>query len=313
MKLVILDAVTLGQDVDLSVFERFGEVHSYQKTAPDETAQRCREADIVITNKVVIDRRVMDACESLRLICVAATGMNNVDLAYAEQKGITVKNVAGYSTHSVVQHTFAMLFYLLEKLPFYDHYVQSGAWSDSGIFTSLAHPFWEVRGKRWGIVGLGTIGRAVADVAKAFGAEVCYTSTSGQNHVPDYPELPLPELLERCDIVSIHAPLNEKTANLIDKAALLRMKEGAILLNLGRGGIVDEAALAEVLSEKEIYAGLDVTEKEPLPADSPLFKAFETGRLLVTPHIAWTSIEARKKLLAGIVHNIESFLKVHTL
>jgi len=313
MKLAILDAVTLGQDVDLSVFERFGEVCIYQKTAFDETVQRCKEADIVITNKVVIDCRVMDACERLKLICVAATGMNNVDLAYAEQKGIIVKNVAGYSTHSVVQHTFAMLFYLLEKLPFYDRYVQSGSWSESGIFTSLARPFWEVRGKRWGIVGLGTIGRAVADVAKAFGAEVCYTSTSGQNHVSDYPELPLSELLERCDIVSIHAPLNEKTANLIDKAALLRMKEGAILLNLGRGGIVNEAELAEVLRKKEIYVGLDVTEKEPLPVDSPLFKAFETGRLLVTPHIAWTSIEAREALIDGIVKNIESFLKAHTL
>ena len=313
MKLVLLDAKTLGRDIDLTCFERFGDLAIYETTKPEETIERCREADIVITNKVVIDRSVMQACENLKLICIAATGMNNVDLAYAREAGIEVKNVAGYSTDSVVQHTFAMLFYLMEKLPYYDDFVRSGQWAASGIFTCIDRPFHEIRGKRWGIVGLGTIGKAVADVAKAFGADVVYYSPSGRHDDADYPRVALESLLKTSDIVSIHAPLNEKTRNLLDADALGMLKEGAILLNLGRGGIVDESALAEALRTRRIYAGLDVTEKEPLPTDSPLYEAMATDRLLVTPHIAWTSVEARRNLVAGIVHNIETFLKRHTI
>ena len=187
MKLVLLDAKTLGEDIVLGVFERFGDVDIYPVTPPEKRIERCKEADIVITNKVVIDKEVMDACEKLKLVCVAATGMNNVDLAYAAQKGIEVKNVAGYSTDSVVQHTFAMLFYLMEKLPYYDHHVKSKAWARSGIFTCIDRPFHELRGKQWGIIGLGTIGKAVAKVAEAFGATVVYHSTSGENDDPFYP------------------------------------------------------------------------------------------------------------------------------
>ncbi|WP_456380481.1 D-2-hydroxyacid dehydrogenase [Hydrogenimonas sp.] len=313
MKIVILDAETLGSDIDLTVFETFGEVEVYRKTSPDETIERCRDAEIVVTNKVVMDRRVIDASSRLKLICVAATGMNNVDLEYAAKKGIEVKNVAGYSTHSVVQHTFAMLFYLMEKLPYYDHHVKSGAWAESGIFTCVERPFHELHGKQWGIVGLGTIGKAVAKAAEAFGATVVYHSTSGKNDDPFYPRMELDTLLSTSHIVSIHAPLNEKTKNLLDRVRLEKMQKGAILLNLGRGGIVDESALARAIDEDGIYAGLDVTEEEPLPKDSPLYRVKNGDRLLITPHIAWTSVEAREKLIAGIVRNIEVFLKKHTI
>ena len=313
MKIVMLDAATLGDDIDLSVFETFGELTVYQKTGPDETAGRCKDADIVITNKVVIDRTVMDVSEHLKLICVAATGMNNVDLAYAAQKGIDVKNVAGYSTYSVVQHTFAMLFYLMEKLPYYDRHVKSGAWARSGIFTCIDRPFHELHGKQWGIIGLGTIGKAVAKAAETFGATVVYYSTSGENDDPFYPRMELETLLSTSHIVSIHAPLNERTKNLLDLPRLQSMQKGAILLNLGRGGIVNEADLAMAMDEKELYAGLDVTENEPLSEESPLYAIKNPDRLLITPHIAWTSIEARERLVAGIIRNIEAFLKKHTM
>ncbi len=313
MKLVILDAKTLGDDIDLGVFEKFGEVKVFDVTTPGERIERCKDADIIITNKVVIDEEVMAACEHLRLICVAATGMNNIDLKAAQKRGIEVKNVSGYSTDSVVQHTFAMLFYLMEKLPYYDDYVKSKAWSDSGIFTCIDRPFHELRGRQWGIIGLGTIGKAVAKVAEAFGATVVYYSTSGENEDPYYPRMELDTLLSTSHIVSIHAPLNEKTKNLLDFAKLEKIPAGSILLNLGRGGIINETDLVHVMDDKELYVGLDVTEKEPLPEDSILYEVANPDRLLITPHIAWTSIEAREKLIAAIVHNIEVFLKKHTI
>ena len=313
MKLVILDAKTLGDDIDLGVFEKFGEVKVFDVTTPGERIERCKDADIIITNKVVIDEEVMAACEHLRLICVAATGMNNIDLKAAQKRGIEVKNVSGYSTDSVVQHTFAMLFYLMEKLPYYDDYVKSKAWSDSGIFTCIDRPFHELRGRQWGIIGLGTIGKAVAKVAEAFGATVVYYSTSGENEDPYYPRMELDTLLSTSHIVSIHAPLNEKTKNLLDFAKLEKIPAGSILLNLGRGGIINETDLVHVMDDKELYVGLDVTEKEPLPEDSILYEVANPDRLLITPHIAWTSVEAREKLIAAIVHNIEVFLKKHTI
>ncbi|WP_457593879.1 D-2-hydroxyacid dehydrogenase [Hydrogenimonas sp.] len=313
MKLVFLDAKTLGDDIDLNLFDRFGDVEIFQTTAKSETAERCKDADIVITNKVVIDKEVIDAASSLKLICVAATGMNNVDLDYAAKRGIEVKNVAGYSTHSVVQHTFAMLFYLMEKLPYYDRYVKSKEWSRSGIFTCIDRPFHELRGKQWGIIGLGTIGKEVAKVAEAFGATVVYYSTSGENEDPFYPRMELDTLLSTSHIVSIHAPLNEKTKNLLDFNRLEKIQAKAILLNLGRGGIINETDLVHVMDDKEIYVGLDVTEREPLPEDSVLFEVAEPERLLITPHIAWTSVEAREKLLKGVFDNIALFLKKHTI
>ncbi|WP_457607081.1 D-2-hydroxyacid dehydrogenase [Nitratifractor sp.] len=309
MKLVLLDAETLGSDLDLSPLERFGELSVYPRTAPEETAERICDAEIVITNKVVLDRETLMMAPRLKLVCIAATGINNVDLKAAEGMGIAVKNVAGYSTSSVAQHTFALLFYLLEQLRYYDEFVKSGAWSRGGLFTHLGRPFWELEGKRWGIVGLGAIGSRIAALAEAYGCEVSYHSTSGNPHSERYPHRELDELLEHCEILSIHAPLNEHTRGLLGARELALRPEGSILLNLGRGGIVDEAALAAELDRREIYAGLDVTEKEPLPADSPLLSLHHPERLVITPHIAWASLEARRRLLEGIVKNIEGYLK----
>ncbi len=310
MKIVFLDAKTLGNDIDLSKLNKFGEVEIYPTTKPDEVIERVKDADIIITNKVVIDKKVIDNAPKLKLICEAATGYNNIDIEYAKQKSIQVRNVAGYSTESVVQHTFAMLFYLLEHLRYYDDYVKSGEYSKSDIFTHIGKPFWEINGKRWGIIGLGTIGRRVAQVATSFGAEVVYFSTSGIKRKENYKQVSLEELLETSDIVSIHAPLNERTKGLIKYPQLKLMKNNAILLNLGRGSIVDENDLARALDENLIAAaGLDVLEKEPIQADNPLLNIKNKEKLLITPHIAWTSIEARQRLFNEIVENIESFLQ----
>ncbi len=308
MKLVLLDAETLGEDLDLSPLEHFGELVVYPRTAPEETSERIREAEIVITNKVILDRETLMMAPRLKLVCIAATGMNNVDLEAAKGMGIAVENVAGYSTPSVVQHTFAMLLYLNEQLAYYDRFVKEGSWSRGGLFTHLGRPFSEIAGKRWGIVGLGTIGSEVARLAESFGAEVSYYATSGTPHSDRYPHKDLETLLRESHILSIHAPLNERTRGLIGPRELSRLPDGAVLLNLGRGGIIDEAALAAELDRRELYAGLDVTQQEPLPEDSPLLRLRHPERLLITPHIAWASREARERLLQGIVKNIEEFV-----
>jgi len=305
MKIVLLDALTFGE-TDLSGFEQFGDVKVYQTTSADETMSRILDVDVIVTNKVIIDKTHMDANKNLKLICVAATGMNNVDLEYAKQKGIEVKNVAGYSTNSVIQHTFSMLFYLIGHSRYYDESVKDGSYSKSKIFTDVSKPFFEVNGKKWGIIGLGTIGRGVANIASAFGAEVCYYSTSGKNLADDYKRVELDELLKSCDIISIHAPLNDATNNLLDYEELLSCKDGAVVLNLGRGGIINEDAVAKIIDEKNISFALDVLSQEPMKKDHPLLSVKNKDRLYVTPHIAWTSIEARDTLIASVIENIKS-------
>ena len=309
MNIVLLDAKTLGDDLDITALESFGTLTVYQTTSKEETLERIQIADIIITNKVVITANMMEETPRLKLICIAATGMNNVDLDAAKEKAVAVKNVAGYSTKSVVQHTFAMALYLLEKMAYYDAVVKDASWSDSGLFTDVSHPFYEISGKRWGIIGLGTIGQEVAKIATAFGAEVSYHSTSGKNLNHAYPHQSLEFILKDCDIVSIHAPLNDDTYNLINEINLPYMKDDAILLNLGRGGIINETDLAFELDRRTLYAGLDVLEQEPLTLNNRLNEVKHKERLLITPHIAWTSIEARKKLLEGIVENIKIFME----
>ncbi len=309
MNIVLLDAKTLGEDLDLSPLEAFGELVKYQTTSANETLDRIKISEIIITNKVVITAQMMEEAPQLKLICIAATGMNNVDLDAAKTMGIEVKNVAGYSTQSVVQHTFAMALYLIEKMAYYDRVVKNGEWAKSALFTDISRPFYEIAGKRWGIIGLGTIGREVAKVATAFGADVSYHSTSGNIRAEEYPHLELEALLRSCDIISIHCPLNDKTHNLINASNLGLLKDEAILLNLGRGSIINEADLAVELDKKEIYAGLDVLTPEPITEDNPLMHVKDPDRLLITPHIAWASVEARRKLLEGIVGNIQSFLQ----
>ena len=307
MKIVLLDAITFG-DTDLSCFEQFGEVYSFASTNPSLTAVRIKDMDVIVTNKVLITKEHMQNAPSLKLICVAATGMNNVDLEAADELGIEVKNVAGYSTDSVVQHTFSMLFYLMGHSRYYDEVVKSKEYSRSGVFTDVSHPFFEIKGKTWGIIGLGAIGREVARVARAFGANVIYYSTSGRNSSEDYEQVVLHKLIESSDIISIHAPLNARTEKLLNYEKLQHLKEGAVVLNLGRGGIIDEKAVASIIDERELYFGLDVFEKEPLPQESPLLAVKNSERLYLTPHIAWTSVEAREKLIASVCQNIkESF------
>jgi len=308
MNIVLLDAKTLGEDLDLSSLEAFGALVKYQTTSADETLDRIKTAEIIITNKVVITAQMMEEAPQLKLICIAATGMNNVDLDAAKTMGIKVKNVAGYSTQSVVQHTFSMGLYLIEKMAYYDTVVKSGEWSKSELFTDVSRPFFEIAEKRWGVIGLGSIGQEVARVATAFGAKVCYHSTSGENYGQKYLHVTLEEMIKECDIISIHCPLNDKTHNLINASNLGLLKEGSLLLNLGRGSIINEADLAAELDKREIYAGLDVLTPEPIAEDNPLMHIKNQDRLLITPHIAWTSIEARRKLLEGIVENIEDFL-----
>lgn len=309
LKICILDAKTLGDDIDLSVFKRYGELYVYKVTKPEEVNERIKDKDVIITNKVVLNEANLKFASSLKLICIAATGTNNIDLEYTRLKGIAVTNVAGYSTKSVAQHTFAMLFYLLEQLRFYDEYVKSGRYSNSEVFNNLDQPFWELTGKTWGIIGLGNIGKSVAAIAKAFGCEIVYYSTSGKNNNDEYERLELDQLLATSDVVSIHSPLNTQTKNLINQRCFGIMKKHSILLNLGRGGIVNENDLAEAL-DNEIIAGaaLDVLEREPIDDSNSLLMVKKNNRLIITPHIAWASKEARARLINEIELNIDAFL-----
>ncbi len=309
MKIVCLDADTLGNDVDLdSVFGKFGEFVSYNMTDETQTIQRLQNADIVLTNKVLITKDVI-AKTNLKLICVTATGVNNIDLVAAKEANIPVKNVAGYSTNSVVQQTFANILAIRNSTSYYENYGKnSDGWAKSPIFVNLDKPIFELSGKKFCVVGLGTIGLEVAKVAQAFGCEVSYYSTSGNNSNSNFKRVSFDEVL-KSDIISIHAPLNENTKNLFNSQALNQLKDGAMLVNSGRGGIVDEEYMAKLIDEREIYFITDVLEKEPIVANHPLLKVKNKDRLMITPHIAWASVEARRKLIELSAKNIEDFIK----
>lgn len=310
MRLVFLDTKTVGDIPNLKLLEKHGQVTYYDTTLPSQTRERIKDADIVITNKVVIDETSIGKAKNLKLICIAATGTNNVDKVAAEKRGIPVKNATDYSTQSVTQGTFALLLHLLVNIPYFDRYVKGGEYAQTDIFTHFGPGFWELAGKRFGIVGLGNIGRQVAKIADAFGCEVVYYSTSGQNNQLEYQRLKLDEFLRTCDIVSIHAPLNENTANFINYDRLTRMKKSAILINVGRGGIVNEADLAKALDENLIAgAGIDVFTKEPILPDNPLLHVKQKEKLALTPHVTWASIEARTRLMEKVSQNIDEFLQ----
>lgn len=308
MRICLLDAQTLGKDADLSDLMKLGDVDVYDLTDNNKVAERIKEADVVITNKVILTEENLRDAKNLKLIALTATGYNNVDIDYAKKKGIGVANVAGYSTQSVTQHTFALLFYLLEKIRLYDDYVKNKQYEQCKTFSYLAWSFNEIHGMTWGIIGMGSIGKQVAEIAKAFGAKVIYYSASGANNHEGYQRVSLAELLKLSDILSIHAPLTDKTKNLITYNELKQMKNTAILLNLARGGIVNEKDLTRALNENLIYgAGLDVLENEPIKSDNPLYAVKDQSRLLITPHIAWASIEARKTLINEVIENIKAF------
>ena len=309
MKIVFLDAKTIGEDMDLSGFERFGQVVKYSFSSPAEARERLRDADIAILNKVPINEETAGEAARLKLVCVTATGTDNLDKDYLAKRGIVWRNVAGYSTETVAQHTFALLLYLAEKLRYYDDYVKREKYVNDTLFTHFDNMFHEIYGKTWGIIGMGAIGRRVADIAKLFGCRVIYYSTSGKNDQAGYERVDFDTLLTDADIISVHAPLNEATRGLMNKTAFSKMKRSAIFLNLGRGPIVVEEDLAEALNEGLIQAaGLDVLAKEPMSQDNPLRNIKDSNKLLITPHIAWASVEARTRLMKIIEDQVEEFL-----
>ena len=305
-RIVFLDSGTIGTADLLAPLAQLGDLISYDYTSPDQTVRRLADVQIAITNKVVIGAQEMEQLPKLRLICVAATGTNNIDHDAAKAKGIPVRNVQGYSTNAVAQLTITTLFTLAYDLIHLNESVYDGTYSAAPSFSYWRNEFYELGGARFGIIGLGAIGRKVADLATAFGAEVVYYSSSGKDRHPTYPRLSLEELLGTCEVVSVHAPLNSKTQNLIAEPQLRQMRNSAYLLNFGRGGIVNEADLAKAMDEGWIAgAAVDVYEKEPISADHPYLQVKNRHRLLLTPHVGWASVEARMALINGIAENIK--------
>jgi glycerate dehydrogenase len=310
MKIVILDSMTLGSDISLDKLKSLGEVTVYETSTAQEAAGRVQDADVLIVNKVPMNEQTLGNAAHVKMIALTATGYNNVDLAYVKKRGIRVANVAGYSTASVVQHTFALLFYVLEKLSYYDAYVKSAKYCSSPIFCNFDKVFMELSGKTWGIIGLGAIGRGVAKAAQAFGCRVIYYSASGRTYDVPYERVEFETILAQSDILSIHAPLNAQTENLMNYEAFCKMKKESVLINVGRGPIVNEADLVRALNEERIAgAGLDVISAEPMQQDNPLLQIQDSTKLIVTPHIAWATFEARTRLLNEVYENIVSFTK----
>lgn len=309
MKLVFLDKKTIGDDMDFAQFHELGEIVEYDFTSPEEVPARVADADVVIVNKVPVNAQTIHTAQKLKLVCVTATGTNNLDKDYLAERGIEWRNAAGYSTESVAQHTFAMLFYLMEHLRYYDDYVKEGHYVNDVMFTHFAKTFCQLTGKTWGIIGLGAIGRRVAEIARLFGAEILYYSASGAPEQSGYLQVDFDTLLRKSDIVSVHAPLNTYTEGLMNAYAFSVMQPHAIFLNLGRGPIVVEKALADALNAGKIAAaGLDVLCQEPMSPDSPLLGVQDKSRLLITPHIAWASLEARTNLMNIVARQIKEFI-----
>ncbi|MGE4413886.1 MAG: D-2-hydroxyacid dehydrogenase [Bacteroidales bacterium] len=307
MKIVFLDAATLGNDIDLSPIEKLGVLTSYDNSLKDQVKSRIKDADVVIVNKINLGAEEFEAAPNLKLVCVAATGTNNIDMASANKAGIKVMNVVDYSTESVAQVTFASLLSLICSIGYYDNVVKSGAYSQSQFFTDSGRSFQELKGKCFGIIGMGNIGKRVASIASSFGCKVYYYSTNGIAHCKDYPSVSLEELLQKSDVISIHSPLNEKTKNLISLKEMKEMKTSAVLINMGRGGIVNESDLVQSLNFGLIAgAVIDVYEDEPIKSDHPYMKIKDKEKVILTPHIGWASIEARKVLVDKLAENIKS-------
>lgn len=310
MKIVILERSSVGPDVDVSCFEQFGEVTAYQNTAKEEVAERVADAEIIIANKVQLNEETVSGASKLRMICELATGYDNVDLEYCKKRKIAVTNARNYSTPAVVQHTFAMALYILEHLSYYDGYVKSGQYAAQDRFSHFDMVYTELAGKTWGIVGMGNIGQGVAKVAKTFGCRVIYYSTTGKNQVEGYESVDFMTLLSESDVLSLHCPLNDTTRNLIDLAAMKQMKPGAVLVNVARGPVVNNTDLYQALKDHIIMgAGLDVLEHEPMLTKDALAQFEDSNRLLITPHMAWASVEARKRVVEDVCQNIAAFLK----
>ena len=310
IKIVFLDASTLGENIDYAQFEQMGEVVKYPFTSPEEAPERVTDADVIVVNKVQINRRTIGTAQKLTLVCVTATGTNSLDKEYLASRKIAWRNVVSYSTESVAQHTFALLFYLMENLRYYDDYTREGRCINDRFFTHFEKNFHELNGMTWGILGLGAIGRRVADIAGMFGARVIYYSASGSPAQDGYRQVDFDTLLSKSDILSVHAPLNENTEGILNADSFRKMKSSAILLNLGRGPIINEKDLADALNAGEIgAAGLDVLCQEPMAPDNPLLTVRDKNRLFITPHIAWAAVETRQRLLRIVADHIRNFFE----
>ncbi|MCH5188063.1 MAG: hydroxyacid dehydrogenase [Oscillospiraceae bacterium] len=300
----------MGADIDFSPITRRFDTVIYDKTTPEEKLRRVKDAEVIVINKVVIDKETIDAAPNLKLVAVFAVGYNNIDVKYCREKGIRVRNVPGYCTDSVAQHTFALLFQLIESLNYYDGYVKDGSYTHSGLANHMGRPFSEIAGKRWGIIGMGNIGRRVAHIAEAFGCKVSYASTSGVRRPENWPEVSMDELLAESDIISIHAPLSASTENLINREALAKMKPSAVIVNVGRGAIIDSAALAEAVDQGLIGgAAIDVYPEEPPKANDSLLTVKNREKIVLSPHIAWSSVEARARCVEMTADNISAFIE----
>lgn len=310
MKIVMVERNSVGEDLDVSCFEKLGEVTYFGNTVEENATEHIADADIIIANKLPLNEKTLAGCPNVKLICETATGYDNVDLEYCKSRAIKVANVRDYSTASVAQHTFALLFYVLEKLRSYDDYVKSGKYGQQDKFSKFDDTFTELEGKTWGIIGMGNIGRKVAKIADAFGCKVIFYSASGNSTCTEYERVDLDTLLKESDFLSLHCPLTDRTRNIIDKEALSKMKKSAILINVARGPVVNQEDLYEALQNDVIAgAGLDVLSKEPITADNPLGKIMDSKKLIITPHMAWGSVEARNRVIEGVYKNIEAFLK----
>jgi lactate dehydrogenase-like 2-hydroxyacid dehydrogenase len=305
MEIVILDSLTFGSDIDLSIFNQFGKTTVYKTTGSTEITDRIKKAEIIIPNKVEINAEVIKNAAKLKLVCVAATGYNNIDIASAKEHGVVVANVQNYSSESVAQHTFSLILALQNSLINNVQDTRNGRWSRSKVFTVLDYPFYELTGKKIGIIGYGSIGKQVAKIAKAFDMEVLIYKRYGKEY-PESNRVDFEILLAESDIISIHAPLSESTLNLFSTKEFKKMKSSAIIINTARGGIINEEALYHALKNHTIRAAaIDVVQNEPIEANS---KLHELNNLLITPHIAWASFKSRQRLIDGIVINIKKFL-----
>ncbi len=311
MKIVVLERNSVGPDIPVDIFEELGEVTLYRNTVTiDEVRERVADADIVVANKSPMREESLKDAPNVKLICEFATGYDNVDLAYAKSRGIAVCNVVNYSTAMVAQHTFALALALSQKLPHYDNYVKSGQYSAQDRFSNFDEAFYELDGKTWGIIGMGNIGKRVAKIAESFGCRVIFHSVTGKSTVTDYEQVDKDTLLAESDFLSLHCPLSDLTRDFIDAEALKKMKKSAYLINVARGPVVNNPDLYKALEAGEIAgAGLDVLEKEPLQLTNPLSKIKDSNKLIITPHLAWGSVEARTRCVQGVYDNIKAFLE----
>ena len=310
MKISILERDSLGIDVDMSEIDKLGEVTVYAATTVENAVEHIGDADVVIANKLPLNEQTLKGAKNLKFIAQTVTCTNNVDFSYTNANGIGVANVPSYSTASIAQHTFALLLYLLEKMRYFDDYVKNGTYSRSNCFSCLDMIYPEIAGKTWGIIGMGAIGQKVAQIATVFGCKVICYSASGRTYDMPYEQVDFDTLLAKSDILSVHAPLNEYTKGLMNYDAFCKMKSSAYFINVGRGPIVVEEDLARALEEDQIRAaGLDVLCVEPMPLDNPLLKFKDSSKIIITPHVAWATSEARQRCVDVVTENIKAFLR----